>query len=315
MESILALSLTQNASDVHLSSGENIIIRRYGELLKLDHDRITNQQLEQKLLAILNSQQRQILKQDKQLDFAYEINGLARFRGHIFYQNRGISVSFRLINYHIPSFNEIQAPDVFKHLVSKPQGLILISGATGSGKSTTLASMINYINLNQKKHIITLEDPIEFLYESDLSLIQQRQIGIHCHSYNEGLVAVLREDPDVIVIGELRDQQTISAALQAAETGHIVFATLHTHSAIATVSRIIDTFPDEAKPFIRSQLAHTLQAIISQRLVPDAQLGRKAQYEILLNLPAISNLIQEGKIKQIISIMQTGRNYGMQNFD
>lgn len=315
MKSILTLSLTQKASDVHLSSGEKIVIRRNGQLFKLDDHHLTHQQLEQKLLALLNFSQSEQLKQNKQLDFAYQLSNVIRFRGHIFYQNRGISAAFRLINNYIATLDDIQAPTILNQIVLKQQGLILISGATGSGKSTTMAAMVNHINQQQTKHIITLEDPIEFIYQNQCSLIQQRQIGLHCSSYMDGLRAVLRQDPDVIVIGELRDRDAIGAALLAAETGHTVLATLHTHSAIATLNRIIDVFPDESKQFVRSQLALSLQAIISQKLINDENLGRKAQFEILLNTPAVSNLLQEGKIKQIVSFMQTGKSIGMQNFD
>lgn len=315
MESILTLSLTQNASDVHLASNEKIIIRQNGQLSRLNVPPLTHQQLEHKLFSILDAAQLLNLQQNKQLDFALQINENCRFRGNIFYQNRGISASFRHIRANIATFEQINAPEIFKQLIQRQQGLILISGATGSGKSTTLTAMINQINQQQAKHIITLEDPIEFLYQNQLSLIQQRQVGLHCASYREGLLAMLRQDPDIIVIGELRDRETVSAALQAAETGHIVFATLHTHSAVATLNRVIDLFPDTSKQYICSQLAHTMQAVISQKLVSDEKLGRKAKFEILVNIPAVSNLIREGKIKQIISIMQTGKEYGMQNFD
>lgn len=315
MESILAFSLTQNMSDVHLSSGENIFIRQNGQLISVNNRILSGHQLEQKLFSILTAEQLARFKADEQLDFAYSHPSFGRFRVNLFYQQRGISAVFRYINPKIVSLDDIAAPDIIKTLTLKTQGLILITGATGSGKSTTLTAMLEYINQHQSKHIITLEDPIEFIYQNNCSLIQQREVGTHCLDYASGLKSILRQDPDVIVIGELRDRQTITAALQAAETGHIVLATLHTNSCIATINRIVDVFPNESSNFIRTQLAHSLQAVICQQLINDDVLGRKAIFEIMINIPAVSNLIQEGKIKQIFSIMQTGGQYGMKIFD
>lgn len=315
MESILAFSLTQNMSDVHLSSDENIFIRQNGQLISGNNRILSGHQLEQKLFSILTAEQLARFKADKQLDFAYSHPSFGRFRVNLFYQQRGISAVFRYINPKIVSLDDIGTPDIIKTLTLKTQGLILITGATGSGKSTTLAAMLEYINQHQSKHIITLEDPIEFIYQNNCSLIQQREVGTHCLDYASGLKSILRQDPDVIVIGELRDRQTITAALQAAETGHIVLATLHTNSCIATINRIVDVFPNESSNFIRTQLAHSLQAVICQQLINDDVLGRKAIFEIMINIPAVSNLIQEGKIKQIFSIMQTGGQYGMKIFD
>lgn len=315
MESILAFSLTQNMSDVHLSSGENIFIRQNGQLISVNNRILSGHQLEQKLFSILTAEQLARFKADKQLDFAYSHPSFGRFRVNLFYQQRGISAVFRYINPKIVSLDDIGTPDIIKTLTLKTQGLILITGATGSGKSTTLVAMLEYINQHQSKHIITLEDPIEFIYQNNCSLIQQREVGTHCLDYASGLKSILRQDPDVIVIGELRDRQTITAALQAAETGHIVLATLHTNSCIATINRIVDVFPNESSNFIRTQLAHSLQAVICQQLINDDVLGRKAIFEIMINIPAVSNLIQEGKIKQIFSIMQTGGQYGMKIFD
>lgn len=315
MESILSTSVTQNVSDLHLSSGENIIIRQNGLLVRLNGEVLSHHQLKNKLYSLLTAEQLQQLDKDKQLDFAYDNKQLGRFRCNIFYQKSGISACFRVINKNIPTLDEISAPTILKELTLKTQGLILITGATGSGKSTTLASMIEHINHNTARHVITLEDPIEFIYQNKLSLIQQREVGQHCRNYTEGLTAILRQDPDVVMIGELRERITIEAALRAAETGHIVLATLHTNSAIATINRIVDVFPDASKHFIRSQLAQSLQAIISQQLILDHQANRKAIFEILINTSAVSNLIQEGKIKQLISMMQTGSEYGMKLFE
>lgn len=315
MESLLALSVTQNVSDLHLSSGEKVIIRQNGKLIRLNNIMLSAHQLKNKLYSILTAEQLQKIELERQLDFAYENPQIGRLRGHIFYQKKGISACFRVINRTIQTLDEIDAPEILKKIVLKEQGLILITGATGSGKSTTLAAMIEYINQNIAKHIITLEEPIEFIYKNKYSLIQQREISLHCHSYSEGLKAILRQDPDVIMIGELRDQATISAALQAAETGHLVLATLHTNSAISTINRIIDVFPDESRNFVRSQLAQSLQAIISQKLINHEELTRKAVFEILINTAAVSNLILEGKIKQIFSVIQMGKADGMKTFD
>lgn len=314
MESLLGFSVTQNVSDVHLSSGEKMIIRQNGELVRVGDQVLSNEMLKSKLYSILTAEQILKFEKENQLDFAYSHTQLGRFRCHIFYQANGIAASIRIIRNIILTFDDINAPEIFKTLAFKKQGLILITGATGSGKSTTLAAIIEYINQNKSIHIITLEEPIEFIYQNKQSLIQQREIGTHCHNYFDGLKAALRQDPDLIMIGELRDKITIAAALQAAETGHVVFATLHTNSVIATINRIIDLFSDESRQFIRSQLAHSLQAIISQKLISDPNMQRSAIFEILINTPAVANLINEGKIKQLVSVMQTGKGEGMQLF-
>lgn len=311
MESILALSVTQNVSDLHLSSDEYIFIRQNGRLTKMNNYYLTSQQLQHKLFSILTTSQLTKLENHRQLDFAYSHSNYGRFRVNVFYQKRGISATFRIIKSIIPTLDDIAAPEIFKQFALIEQGLILITGATGSGKSTTLAAMLEYINQYQAKHIITMEDPIEFIYQNKQSLIQQREIGLHCDSFLVAIMAVLRQDPDVIMIGELRNCETIAAALQAAETGHVVFATLHTNSTIATINRIIDVFPDEGKSFIRAQLAQSLKVIIAQQLIDNGVLGRKAIFEILVNIPAISHLIHEGKIKQIVSVMQSGAQFGM----
>lgn len=311
METLFALSLTQNASDLHLSSNQNVIIRKNGELICLNQYFLDAKVLEQKLYTLLTSQQLKILQTNKQLDFCYTHPKHGRFRGNIFYQYHGLSAVFRIIRNQIPTLDDIQAPPIFKQLALSKQGLILVTGATGCGKSTTLAAMITYLNQHYTKHIITLEDPIEFVYQNKKSLIQQRELGQHFTSYPKGLKAILRQDPDIIMVGELRDRETIEAALQAAETGHTVFATLHTNSAITTIHRIVDIFPDESKNFIRTQLASSLQAVIAQKLIDEDGSARKAVFEILINIPAVSHLIEEGKTKQLISIMQTGMQYGM----
>lgn len=312
MDSILALSVAQNASDLHLSSGCSPMIRVNGQLKYLNQSQLSAEDLALKLNQLLSVSQQHKLQQDKQLDFAYEDIELGRFRGNIFYQQQGISAAFRIISANIPTLSEINVPAIFYDLVNKNNGLILVTGATGSGKSTTLAAMIEYINQHQAKHIITLEDPIEFIYSNKKSLIQQREIARHIVDFNQALHSLLRQDPDVILLGELRDMDTIQAALTAAETGHLVLATLHTQSAIQSLERLVDVFPGETKAFIRAQLSNSLQAIINQTLVAKPEGGRKACYEVLINTPAVSHLIREGKNNQIMTLMQTGQQYGMQ---
>lgn len=307
LNSFLALSVTQNASDLHLSSGEAVCIRINEQLQFLSEHRLSPISLETELLSLLTGDQKQQLYQNKQIDFAYQVKDLGRFRVNIFYQYRGISAVFRIIKQHIPTLAEINAPEIFKQLINYESGIILVTGSTGSGKSTTLASLINHINFNQSKHILTLEDPIEFIYHNQKSLIQQRELT----NLEQTVDSLLRQDPDIILLGELRNKKAIQTALTVAETGHLVFATLHTNSAIETINRIIDVFEDSSRDFIRTQLSHSLKAIISQKLVTTEN-GRKALFEVLINTPAVSNLIKEGKVKQIYSLMQTGQQYGMQ---
>ena len=307
LNSMLALSVTQNASDLHLSSGEAPYVRINGQLQFLNADKLIPNTLEIALIGLLNESQKKILQQHRQIDFAYDLAKIGRFRVNIFYQHRGISAVFRVINYRIPTLSDIDAPAIFSDLVKNDSGIILVTGATGSGKSTTLATLIQYINTTIAKHIITLEDPIEYIYQNDKSLIQQREIA----DFGQAIDSLLRQDPDIILLGELRNKSSIQAALTAAETGHLVFATLHTNSAVQSINRIIDVFEDNSRDFIRSQLSNCLKAIISQKLIRHNN-ERKALFEILINTPAISNLINEGKVKQILSLMQTGQQYGMQ---
>ncbi|OCG25270.1 hypothetical protein A9G22_00100 [Gilliamella sp. App2-1] len=307
LNSILALSVTQNASDLHLSSGEAPCIRVNGQLQFLSKDKLSPLELEIELFNLLEQSQIDTLKQYRQIDFAYHLAEVGRFRVNIFYQQRGISAVFRVLNHCIPTLSQIKAPTIFRELAIIKSGMILVTGATGSGKSTTLASLIQYINSTVAKHIITLEDPIEYIYQNDKSLIQQRELA----NFRHAIDGFLRQDPDIILLGELRNKYSIQAALTAAETGHLVFATLHTSSAIQAINRIIDVFEDSSRDFIRLQLSNSLKAIINQKLVP-VENGRKALFEVLINTPAVSNLINEGKIKQIFSLMQTGQQYGMQ---
>lgn len=304
---MLAFSVTQKASDLHLSSGEKPCIRVNGDLKRISEDKLLPQNLKSDLFNLLNIEQKAILQQHQQIDFAYHLEDVGRFRVNIFYQQRGISAVFRIIKQQIPSLTEIEAPKVLNELAKAESGIILVTGATGCGKSTTLAALIQYINQTQAKHIITLEDPIEFIYQNDKSLIQQRELN----HFGNAIDSILRQDPDIILLGELRNQHTIQAALTIAETGHLVLATLHTSSAIQTINRIIDLFDEGSRGVIRNQLSNSLKAIICQKLVPYNE-SRKAIYEVLINTSAVSNLISEGKTKQILSIMQTGKQYGMQ---
>lgn len=304
---MLAFSVTQKASDLHLSSGEKPCIRVNGDLKRLSADKLLPQKLKIDLFNLLNIEQKAILQQHQQIDFAYHLEDVGRFRVNIFYQQRGISAIFRIIKQQIPSLTEIEAPNVLNELAKAESGIILVTGATGSGKSTTLAALIQHINQTQAKHIITLEDPIEFIYQNDKSLIQQRELN----HFANAIDGILRQDPDIILLGELRNRHTIQTALTIAETGHLVLATLHTSSAIQTINRIIDLFDEGSRAVIRNQLSNSLKAIICQKLVPYNE-SRKAIYEVLINTSAVSNLISEGKTKQILSIMQTGKQYGMQ---
>lgn len=307
LNSLLSLSVTQKASDLHLSSGEVPCMRINGQLQFLSVSQLSAQVLEIELFKLLNDSQKNRLQQNGQIDIAYHPAEIGRFRVNIFYQMRGISAVFRVINHQIPSLQEINAPKILPALTQTQSGIILVTGATGSGKSTTLASLIQYINLTATKHVITLEDPIEFIYQNNKSLIQQREIS----DFGSAIDSILRQDPDIIMLGELRHKQSIQAALTAAETGHLVFATLHTSSAIKSINRIIDVFENHSHNFIRAQLSTSLKAIITQKLVTNNR-QRKALFEVLINTPAVSNLINEGKTKQILSLMQTGQQYGMQ---
>ncbi|AUX94671.1 type IV pilus twitching motility protein PilT [Mixta gaviniae] len=316
MEEIVALSVKHNAADLHLCSGHLPHWRRHGVLQPMpDLPPTEMAQLEALAQRWLDAPQQRRLAVDGHVDFALTTAGGQRLRANLFRQRQGMSLALRLIAAQCPALETLQLPASVLSLLARQDGLILIVGATGSGKSTTLAAMVDALNQQQARHIITLEDPLEFIHHSRCSLIQQRQIGLHCRSFQQGLRAALREDPDVIVLGELRDPDTISLALTAAETGHLVLATLHTRGAAQTVDRLIDVFPSEQKNLVRSQLAGSLQAIIAQRLVPAEAEGRIGLYEVLINTPAVANLIREGKTHQIGGLLQTGLQSGMQTFE
>lgn len=309
--------IKNKASDLHISSGSKPKIRKHGELEEvLGCPELPNEYAEKLLLPILSDKQRKSLFENKELDFAYEFGDISRFRVNYFFQKKGISGVFRAIPKDIPSFEELNLPKSLLKINNMSRGLVLVTGPTGSGKSTTLASLIDYINKNRKDHILTIEDPIEFVHQPKGCLISQREIGKHTNSFATALRAAMREDPDVILVGEMRDLETIELAITAAETGHLVFGTLHTSSAAKTVDRIIDAFPTGQQAQIRVMLSESLKAVIAQQLLKRIdKAGRIATMEILFVNMAVANLIREGKTFQIPSIIQTGKAEGMQLID
>ncbi|OHB48841.1 MAG: twitching motility protein PilT [Planctomycetes bacterium GWF2_40_8] len=313
---ILAFANEKGASDLHISSGEPPIVRINGDIQKVDMPSLPKDEVHSMLYDILNDHQRKIFEEKKELDFALDVKGIARYRVNAFYQSRGEAIVFRTIPTKIMSLEELGLPMILAELTKKTKGLVLVTGPTGSGKSTTLAAMVDFINRNEKAHILTIEDPIEFIYEPKLSLINQRELGTNTHGFANALRSALREDPDVILVGEMRDLETISLAMTTAETGHLVFGTLHTSSAAKTVDRVIDVFPPEQQGQIRAMFAESILAVVTQNLLKrkDGK-GRIAALEIMIGTPAIRNLIREGKIAQIPGMMQTGKKFGMQTMD
>jgi twitching motility protein PilT len=309
--------IERNASDLHLTAGAHPTVRVRGQLQALeDYPVMTTEATREIVYSILTNDQRQRLETDWQLDFAYAIPGRARFRVNAYYQRAAIGAAFRLIPVSIKTVDELGLPSVMHELARKPRGFVLVTGPTGSGKSTSLAAVIDEINSTRSEHIMTIEDPIEFLHGHKKCIVNQREIGADAQSFGAGLKAALRQDPDVILVGEMRDLETIHTALTAAETGHLVFATLHTQDAPQTIDRIIDVFPAEQQQQIRVQLSVALQGIVTQQLLPTADgAGRIAACEVLLATPAIRNLIREGKTHQIYSSLQTGGSVGMQTMD
>lgn len=316
IDSLFRMMKEQGASDLHLSTGSPPIFRLHGEMERLNFKALTHDELQTILYEILSDKQREEFEAKHDLDFAYSVEGLARFRGNILMQHRGIAAVFRIIPSKILSADDLNLPEGVRKLTMLKKGLVLVTGPTGSGKSTTLAAMIDLINSTRKEHILTLEDPLEFIHENKMSLFNQRQIGEHSDSFSAALRAALREDPDVILVGEMRDLETISLAMSAAETGHLVFGTLHTNSASKTIDRIIDVFPKDAQEQVRAMLSESLKGVICQQLLRTADgKGRAAALEIMIGTPAIGNLIREGKTFQIPSIIQTARKDGMQLMD
>ncbi len=313
---LLAFTVKNEASDLHLASGESPMIRIHGDMTRIKMPELEERVVQAMVYDIMNDTQRKMFEEHLELDFSFALGDIARFRVNVFKQNRGISAVFRVIPTEILTLEELKCPDVFKDIAMTPRGICLVTGPTGSGKSTTLAAMMNYRNENEKGHILTIEDPIEFVHKSKNSLVSQREKGPHTHSFANALKSALREDPDVILVGEMRDLETISLALSAAETGHMVFGTLHTSSAPKTIDRIIDVFPAAEKEMVRAMLSESLRAVISQTLLKTADgKGRIAAHEIMLGTPAIRNLIRENKIPQMVSVMQTGQREGMQTLD
>ncbi len=313
---ILTFTNERGASDLHISAGEPPIVRIDGDIQKIDMPSLPKEEVHTMLYDILNDQQRKIFEEKKEIDFALDVKGIARYRVNAFYQSRGEAIVFRTIPTKIMTLDELGLPGMLADLTKKSKGLVLVTGPTGSGKSTTLAAMMDFVNQNEKAHIITVEDPIEFVYEPKLSLINQRELGTNTHSFANALRSALREDPDVILVGEMRDLETISLAMTAAETGHLVFGTMHTSSAAKTVDRVIDVFPSEQQNQIRSMFSESILAVVTQNLLKKKDgKGRVAALEIMVGTPAIRNLIREGKVAQIPGMMQTGKQFGMQTMD
>jgi twitching motility protein PilT len=312
---LLQFGVEQGASDCHLSAGEPPMIRIDGDLKKLDNPPLTKEEVHALVYDIMNDAQRRIFEETHECDFSFELGQIARFRVNVFLQRKGEGAVFRTIPTKVLSLEELGMPPILKQLCEKDKGLILVTGPTGSGKSTTLAGMVDYINNSFEGHILTVEDPIEFVHLSKKCLVNQRELGPHTHSFANALRSALREDPDIILVGEMRDLDTIQLALTAAETGHIVFGTLHTSSAPKTVDRIIDVFPPNQQAQIRAQFAESIEAVITQTLLKKKVGGRVAALEILTGTTAVRNLIREGKIHQIPGTMQVSQKDGMQTMD
>ena len=312
---LLAFSVKNGASDLHLSAGLPPMIRVDGDIRRINVPALEHKVVHDLVYDIMNDKQRKDYEEFLETDFSFEIPGLARFRVNAFKQNRGSAAVFRTIPSKILTLEDLNAPSIFKQISDNPRGVVLVTGPTGSGKSTTLAAMIDYKNNSEYGHILTIEDPIEFVHESKKCLINQREVHRDTLGFNEALRSALREDPDIVLVGEMRDLETIRLALTAAETGHLVFGTLHTSSAAKTIDRIVDVFPAAEKDMIRAMLSESLRAVISQTLLKKIGGGRIAAHEIMIGTPAIRNLIRENKIAQMYSAIQTGQQFGMQTLD
>src|SRR3954470_9664512 len=317
IDDLLEQMVARSASDLHVTTHTPPVIRVRGEIARLDgYEPLTSEDTQQLMYSILSSERQKQLEIKRQLDFSHSIPGLARFRVNVYFQKESIAAAFRLIPDELKTLEELGIPSSLHQLAEKPRGVVLVTGPTGSGKSTTLAALIDEINRNRSEHILTVEDPIEFLHKHKRCIVNQREIGPDATSFGEALKAALREDPDVILVGEMRDLETISTALTAAETGHLVFGTLHTQSAPSTIDRIIDVFPPEQQEQVRIQIANSLQGVVTQALLPTAdKMGRVPSLEILLPDDAVRNLIRQGKVEQIYSVMQTNTGRGMQTME
>ncbi len=320
MEELIKIVFEKNASDLHISVGLPPVIRIDGRLTRLDYPPFSLENVEKIIFDMLSNEQRRLLEQNWELDCSYGVEGIGRFRINVYRERGHYAVALRTISTEIPGFSELGLPEAVRELSERPRGLVLVTGPTGSGKSTTLAAIIDYINSNRIEHILTIEDPIEYLHYSKRSIVHQRELGHDTRSFSNALRAALREDPDIILIGEMRDLETISLALTAAETGHLVLGTLHTSSACQTIDRIVDVFPAQQQQQVRIQLSNSLIGVLSQTLLPKVQpdgtkKGRALALEIMLVTPAISNLIREGKTSQIYSAIQTGSHLKMQTLE
>lgn len=313
---LLTFGVANKASDLHLSSGLPPMLRVNGEIRKINLPPMDAGEVKKMVYDVMNDSNRKVFEQNMEVDFAFEIPNLARFRANIFMQTRGVGAVFRTIPSKVLTLDQLNAPDIFKEVSGYTKGMVLVTGPTGSGKSTTLAGMIDFINESDYQHILTVEDPVEFVHQSKKSLVNQRELNTHTHSFANALKSALREDPDTVLVGEMRDLETISLALTAAETGHLVFGTLHTSSAAKTIDRVIDVFPAAEKEMVRVMLSESLRAVISQILLKKKDgTGRVACHEIMIVNSAIKNLIRENKVSQINSMIQTGQQYGMQTMD
>ncbi len=313
---LLAFAVKNKASDLHLSAGLPPMIRVHGDIRRINLPALDHTTVHDMVYDIMNDGQRKTYEESLEVDFSFEVPTLARFRVNAFNQNRGSGAVFRTIPSKVLTLEELNAPKIFKEISDQPRGIVLVTGPTGSGKSTTLAAMVDYVNETQFGHILTVEDPIEFVHQSKKCVINQREVGSHTQSFSNALRSALREDPDVILVGEMRDLETIRLALTAAETGHLVFGTLHTSSAAKTIDRIVDVFPAAEKEMVRSMLSESIRAVIAQTLLKTKDgAGRVAAHEIMIGTPAIRNLIRENKIAQMYSSIQTGQNVGMQTLD
>jgi twitching motility protein PilT len=312
---LLSFAVHHGASDLHLSSGEPPMLRINGDIKRIEHAALSPDEVHNMAFDVMNDGQRKVFQEKYDIDFSFELGDIARFRVNVFLTRRGEAAVFRVIPSKIVTLDELSMPPVLKEICKRERGFVLCTGPTGSGKSTTLAAMVNHINESEDVSIITIEDPIEFVHRSKRALVNQREVGMHTQSFANALRGALREDPDVILVGEMRDLETIALALTAAETGQLVFATLHTSSAPKTVDRVIDAFPSEQQNQVRTMLSESLQAIITQTLCKKKGGGRIAACEVLMGVPAARNLIREGKIHQLPSVMQTGQKQGMQTLD
>jgi twitching motility protein PilT len=312
---LLAFAYKQNASDIHLSSGLPPMIRVDGEIKRINVDPLDDRTVHNMVYDIMNDKQQKDFEEFLECDFSFELPNIARFRVNAFNQNRGPASVFRIIPSKILTLEQLNAPEIFKKISEQPRGIVLVTGPTGSGKSTTLAAMMDHVNETKHEHILTIEDPIEFVHQSKNCLVNQREVHRDTLGFSEALRSALREDPDIILVGEMRDLETIGLALSAAETGHLVFGTLHTSSAAKTIDRIVDVFPAAEKDMVRAMLSESLRAVISQTLLKKVGGGRIAAHEIMIGTPAIRNLIREGKIAQMYSAIQTGQKDGMTTLD